>query len=107
MIGKMPKTVQNPQAARRRMLAISLCFLIWAAIVDARLVYIQVFQHEQLAALAEKQQQRTIKITPSRGSILDRKGRELARSIEAESIYVAPNEVKSPQAAAALLARIL
>src|SRR5690242_17840525 len=107
MIGQTGQILPQSVSARRRILVISLGFLIWAAIINVRLIHYQVFKHEQMAVLAEHQQQRTIKTSPKRGAIFDCKGRELARSIEVESIYIAPNEVKAAQTMAPLLAKIL
>lgn len=92
---------------RRRILVVACCFFFWAAIINARLVHYQVYKHKDMIALAEKQQQRTIKTSPKRGSILDTRGRELARSVEVESIYVAPSEIRNAAELAAPLARIL
>ncbi|MEW6730671.1 MAG: penicillin-binding protein [Acidobacteriota bacterium] len=97
MIGQTAQTIQQLQLAKRRTLAVSLFFLIWAALISTRLVHYQVYKHDQMTALAERQQQRTIKTSPKRGSVLDRNGNELARSVEVESIYVAPSEITSPE----------
>ena len=44
-------------------------FLLWSAAIEARLVYLQVFQHAELAARAERQQSRTIEAPAKRGEI--------------------------------------
>ncbi|HYL99020.1 MAG TPA: penicillin-binding protein [Blastocatellia bacterium] len=79
----------------------------WAAAIGLRLVRLQVAEHDWLLAKAEHQQQATADILPVRGVIYDRNGREVARSIEAKSLYVTPAQVKSPPALAAKLSQIL
>lgn len=105
--GKIQKAANTMPLIKKRVVIFCVLLIAWAIGVQARLVQYQVFKHEQMAKLAERQQQRTIKTTPKRGSIFDRKGRELARSIEIESIYVAPNEIKDPYRLAKSLVSIL
>lgn len=80
---------------------------LWAVIVGARLVQLQVYQAEALREFAEKQQQRTIDTTPRRGRILDRNGNELASSIEVQSVYVSPKTIDNPEQYAEPLAKAL
>lgn len=80
---------------------------VWAVIVGARLVQLQVYQADALREFAEKQQQRTIETTPRRGRILDRNGNELASSIEVQSVYVSPKTIDNPDQYAEPLARAL
>jgi cell division protein FtsI (penicillin-binding protein 3) len=54
-------------------------------------------------ARAERQQSRTIEIAASRGDILDREGRVLAYSVDADSIYAVPTDIEKPAEAAAAL----
>jgi len=62
-------------------------------VVGARLVQVQIGQHEQLSARARNQQLGAIETSPTRGQVLDRQGRELARSIDTESFFADPREV--------------
>jgi cell division protein FtsI/penicillin-binding protein 2 len=64
--------------------------LLWAGVIFARLVSLQVFEHDDLAKQAQHQQSRTIEISAMRGSILDRTGQPLAKSMPAESVCVNP-----------------
>ena len=75
--------------------------------VGARLVYLQAFQHEALAERARKQQQATAQTNAPRGLILDRRGRELARSLERDSYFVEPVNLEDARAAARQLAPAL
>ena len=66
--------------------------------IEARLVYLQVVQHAELTARAERQQSRTIEAPAKRGDILDRHGRILAYSVDADTIYAVPTEIDDPDA---------
>jgi cell division protein FtsI (penicillin-binding protein 3) len=88
---------------RRRLAVAAAAFLLWSVTIEARLVYLQVYRHADLAARAERQQSRTVQSSAKRGDILDRRGRMLAYSVDADSIYAVPTEISDPgQAAAAL-----
>jgi cell division protein FtsI (penicillin-binding protein 3) len=66
---------------------------VWAVGVEARLVYLQVFQHDALVSRAERQQSQSLKAAAKRGDIVDRRGRVLATSVDADSICAVPAEV--------------
>ena len=57
---------------------------------------VQVAQGSKYRARAQRQQERRVEVSPRRGSILDRNGRELAVSVECSSIYAIPEEVRAP-----------
>ncbi len=56
-------------------------------LVAARLLNLQIYQHEELSDRARKQQQHAVETSARRGEVLDRLGRELARSIDTESFF--------------------
>ena len=58
--------------------------LAWAGVIFGRLVWLQVIRHDDLLHLAEQQQQRTEEVQALRGSILDRTGQPLAKTMPAE-----------------------
>ena len=60
-------------------------------IVCARLVYLQFSQHEGLANRARQQQQNAIETSAQRGDLLDRQGRQLARSVQTVSLFIDPD----------------
>ncbi len=78
---------------KRRITIAAVFIALWAAAIEARLVYLQILHHAYLVARAEGQQQRTIPLLANRGDILDRKGRVLATSVDADSIYAVPTEI--------------
>ena len=71
--------------------------------MEARLVYLQILQHDELVARAERQQNRSIDANPKRGEILDRHGRVLAYSVDADTVYAVPSEINAPAETAARL----
>jgi len=78
-------------------------FLLWAVGIQARLLYLQVHKHKDLEARAANQSARTMDISAKRGDILDRHGRVLAYSVESDSVYGVPSEIKNAQEAAWLI----
>jgi len=76
-------------------------------IVGARLVYLQVVVRADLAHRAERQQEQMIKLEPRRGTIYDRMGRELAVSLDVESVYGDPSAIEDPRTMSRRLAKIL
>ena len=71
-------------------LVVALALGLWVAGIEARLVYLQVFDRADLVARAERQQERTQPSPAKRGDILDRRGRVLATSVDADTIYAVP-----------------
>jgi cell division protein FtsI (penicillin-binding protein 3) len=75
------------------MLAISAC---WTVAISVRLVQLQLFQHDYYVARAEKQQLREVRQDPKRGDIVDRHGKILAYSVDADAVGLDPTEVEDP-----------
>jgi cell division protein FtsI (penicillin-binding protein 3) len=92
---------------KRRLLVAAVVLIAWSAAIEARLVYLQVGRHADLTARAERQQLRTVETTAKRGDILDRHGRVLAYSVDADSIYAVPTDISDPDAAARSLCSVL
>jgi cell division protein FtsI (penicillin-binding protein 3) len=82
-------------------------FGVWTVAIEARLIDLQIFQYSALMARAEKQQLRTITAPAERGEILDRTGRVLAYSVDADSVFADPTEVDDPAAVAAAVCHAL
>ncbi|MGB8508380.1 MAG: penicillin-binding protein 2, partial [Pyrinomonadaceae bacterium] len=72
-------------------------------IAGVRLVYLQTSQHEWLAKRARAQQLDGEPLSPVRGLIVDRQGRELARSIDCDSFFAVPTEIENVDETAARL----
>src|SRR3954469_4780625 len=85
---------------KRRVAIVSVLLGLWVAGIEAKLVYLQVFDRADLAARAERQQERTPPSPARRGDILDRRGRVLATSVDADTIYAVPTEIANAADAA-------
>jgi len=92
---------------KRRIAAVAGALALWVTGIEARLVYLQVVSHADLVARAERQQKRTQEMPAMRGDILDRRGRVLATSVDADSIYAVPTEIGDAGQAAAKLCAAL
>jgi cell division protein FtsI (penicillin-binding protein 3) len=92
---------------RLRVMLVALTISLWAAVVGVRLLQLQVLGAESFRKQAARQSERTINLAPRRGPILDRNGRHLALSVDAESLYAVPPDIDDPKRTAAALARPL
>jgi cell division protein FtsI (penicillin-binding protein 3) len=92
---------------RRRLLLVVVVFGLWTLGIQARLVYLQVVRHDDYVARAQRQQLRTVEVAAKRGEILDRSGRVLAYSVDVDSIYAVPAEIRDPQRTIAALCGVL
>ncbi len=93
--------------ARKRLYILGAILFFWILVICCRLVQLQVVRYGEWIQRAQRQQQRTIEISPQRGIIYDRNGNELAMSIAVDSIFAVPNEIKDHETAATLLASVL
>ncbi len=80
---------------------------LWVAAICCRLVYLQIFKYGDYVQKAARQHQRTIDVDSPRGIIYDRNGRELAMSVNADSVFAVPSEIPDPESTARILSRIL
>ena len=86
---------------------ICLFFLVWAIVIVLRLFWVQVVRHGEYVERADKQQGRTFEVAPRRGVLYDRNLRELAMTVQVDSIFAVPTEINDKQAAAHALAAIV
>lgn len=90
----------------KRVIQLFAILTAWALVVLAKLVYVQLIRHDEYTARAVRQQERTLALAPVRGSILDVRGRVLAESVSAQSIYADPQAVPDKRGTAKALAGI-
>jgi cell division protein FtsI (penicillin-binding protein 3) len=81
---------------RSRVIVAAVLLALCTAGIEARLVYLQVFQQEQLQARADRQHLREIAAPAKRGEIVDRNGHMLAYSLDVDTIFADPSEVEDP-----------
>ena len=92
--------------SHRRAVWVAIGLLVWMFAIGARLVQLQIHQHDNLASRARNQQLSSIETAATRGQVLDRQGRELARSLDTESFYADPGEIKSVEATSGRISAI-
>ena len=80
---------------------------LWCGLIGLRLVQLQILRYGDWVQRAQRQQQRSIPVSPRRGIIYDRNGHELAMSITVDSVFAVPSEIPDPENTAGLLARVL
>src|SRR5215472_3115473 len=79
----------------------------WFLVICLRLVWLQVVDYGDYTQRAARQQQRSIDVSPVRGSIYDRNGNELAMTVNVDSVFAVPSEVADIHATALALSRAL
>src|SRR3989338_1628098 len=82
-------------------------FVVSFGAILEKIYNIQILQHEKFLNLSNRQYYRTLSLMPERGTIYDRTGRELAVSVEADSVYANPLELEDPFKTANIISRIL
>jgi cell division protein FtsI/penicillin-binding protein 2 len=102
------KTTKNPmQTAFTRYMLIVAFFVLWIGGIGARLVYLQINQHEFLREKALNQRRDNTKEKQLRGTIYDRTDRALAMSLKVKSLYADPSEIEDVDSAAKEVAKVL
>ncbi len=86
-------------------LFIGLCVL-WSALA-LRAAYLQFLPHEKLKTLQNRQFQTVVTLPSRRGNILDYKGKELAMSSPAYSLYADPKVIENKKQFAKTISNIL
>jgi cell division protein FtsI (penicillin-binding protein 3) len=96
----------SSNGARFRLYALSGLLCLWLLTICLRLVYLQIFCYGDFERRAQRQQQRSFDLSPKRGVIYDRAGRELAMSIQVDSAFVVPSEAPDLPNTISLITRI-
>lgn len=100
--GRRQATWCGPQRLR-----IAACFgLLFWSVLAGRLVQVQGVLGAAYAERAHDQYVRRTALEARRGSLLDRRGTEMATDVEARSFYARPDRVEDPQGVAQFFARL-
>jgi cell division protein FtsI (penicillin-binding protein 3) len=91
----------------KRLSIIQVVIIVWMIAIGAKLVWLQVRQHDWLVARATNQQQAALPLFAQRGVIYDRNGNELARSVTVKSLYAEPAAITNPSGMADKLSDLL
>ena len=95
------------RSARIRWLVLLVVAVLWMGAIFLRLSYLQLIRYGDYFARARRQQQRIIEVSPKRGVIYDRNGRELAMSISVDSCFADPSEISDHPMVARLISRVI
>ncbi len=94
---------------RMRYWLVCLGLLIWATLILSKFFWLQIVRHSEFVEKAQKQQQHTFEVAPRRGVLYDRNLRELAMTVQADSVFAVPSEIddKDKKATVHALAQIV
>jgi len=95
------------QTAFTRFMLVVAFLILWIGGIGARLVYLQINQHDFFREKALNQRRDTIKEKQLRGTIYDRSDRALAISLKVKSLYADPKEVEDVDTTAKEVAKAL
>ena len=102
------KNVEQEVGRFRMRLAAAAAFVLFAfGLLGARLVYLQIYKHEELMTQAENNRITVVPIVPNRGLILDRNGIVLANNYSAYTLEITPTKVDDLEATIDRLAAIV
>jgi cell division protein FtsI/penicillin-binding protein 2 len=105
---KAPRQTLTAPIRRIRFAYVALFFCAWTGFIAVRLGWLQVVRHSDFVHRAAQQQQRTFEVAPRRGMMYDRNLRELAVTVQADSVFAVPSELGDNRASAAeILAEIV
>jgi len=77
---------------RTRVFVVSMVVLACFALLVMRLMYLQIWRHDDLRAQAENNRTSVVPIVPNRGLILDRNGIVLASNYSAYTLEITPSK---------------
>jgi cell division protein FtsI (penicillin-binding protein 3) len=99
--------MSKEKSLARRVYVLIGIMVLWAGAIGTRLYFLHVVYSADYRQRAERQQQRSLEVSPRRGAIYDRNMNELAISIKADSIFAIPDEIQDVQTTAKTLAPMI
>jgi len=79
----------------------------WTSAIGARLYFLHVVHSADYKQRAQRQQQRSLEVSPRRGVIYDRNNNELAISVKVDSVFAIPDEIEDLDLTAKTLAPLI
>jgi cell division protein FtsI (penicillin-binding protein 3) len=104
---RAPRDERTPKGQRARLILLVVGVGAGLLAIFARCAHLQVIRAPELMDQARSQQERTITLDPLRGPILDRNGKELAVSVDVDSVFAEPGAVDDAAGSARRLAPIV
>ncbi len=80
---------------RARVLVASIVVLVCFVLLASRLVYLQIYRHQDLDEQAENNRTAIVPIVPNRGLIMDRNGVVLATNYSAYTLEITPSRINA------------
>lgn len=99
--------IKPSKSSKTRLKLVLIVVIILVVLLIGRLGYLQIYKSEELKKGALEQWTKAIDIKSKRGIIYDRKGKKLAISISASTIWAYPKEIKDPLTTAKTVAEVL
>jgi len=99
--------IKDKKWIRIRIYITGICFFLAFCVIFLRAYQLQILEGRQLSSLAKRGYTGKLTLISQRGTIFDRNGKELALSIQVDSLCCYPKEVKNKTTAATRLARAL
>jgi cell division protein FtsI (penicillin-binding protein 3) len=105
--GEVVPVINWPAVFGKRLGVLAVIFLGWVVGLEARLVYLQVLDHDDLMTRAVHQQEDREVIPGTRGDIVDRHGSVLAMSVRGHALMVARRLVTDPEELSVSVCQVL
>jgi cell division protein FtsI (penicillin-binding protein 3) len=99
-------TVENMKKSRKRAVILLTTVFFGFAVIFFRLVDLMIIDHDRLAQRASNQYMREKTLNPERGIIWDRQLREMATSMETDSLFVVPSKIEDTRGLSRRLANV-
>jgi len=103
-----PRQTLTAPISRKRFALVAILFICWSLAIAGKLFWLQIVQHPHWVSVAAKQQTGGFEVAPRRGVLYDRNLKELAMTIQVDSIYAVPTELgDNRESAAQMLSAIV
>jgi cell division protein FtsI (penicillin-binding protein 3) len=103
-----PRQTLTAPISRQRFAFVAIIFIVWSLAIGGKLFWLQIVQHPHWVNIAARQQTGTFEVAPRRGVLYDRNLKELAMTIQVDSIYAVPSELgDNRESASQMLASIV
>ena len=99
--------IKDKKQVRIRIYITGAFFVLLLCVIFLRAYQLQIVEGSRLASFAQEDYTGKLILTPQRGTIFDRNGKELAISIDVGSIYAYPKTVRDKTGTATLIAKAL